>query len=62
MKIIVVKWSDGDYGDHAFPMEVPKDESEKEIEKIVKEKVWDQAVTECSWREKGKEDEINEVY
>lgn len=57
MKTIVVEWSDGDYGDHAFPMKVPKDESEKEIDRLVKDTIWESAVTYWNWREKGKEDE-----
>lgn len=38
-------------------IDVPKDATKSEIDRIVKEQVFEETVTYWNWREKGKEDE-----
>lgn len=55
-RTITVEWEDGDMNDHSFEMDVPENADEDTVNRLVEDRVWDEAVYYCGWHEGGSDD------
>lgn len=49
MKTIKVNWTDAEFQNHSFEMNVPNNESKSDIDHLVMDEIFDKAITQYEW-------------
>lgn len=58
MKTIEVKWIDAELRTHYFQMEVPENESKLNIDHLVMDQIFDEAIDHYSWSNEVNKDDF----